>query len=64
MRFDNAFQTVNGDVGMQFVDKGITLTVYKDKKGNLITSEHATSDQSAALILQYNRRRNWYKKGV
>ncbi len=62
MRFDNAFLTVNGDVGMQFVDKGQVLSVYPDKQGTLQMTEEATTEQKTYLAVQYARRKNWYKK--
>lgn len=62
MRFDNAFLTKNGAVGMQFIDGKQTLTVYPDNNGNLIFSEEATDAQKASLTTQYARRKGWYKK--
>ncbi len=62
MRFDNAFLTKNGKVGMQFEENKAIITIYPDAKGNLVCSEHCTAEQKAKLVTQYMRRRSWYKK--
>ena len=53
MKFDNAFLTEAGNVGLQFKDKGEIFTVYKDKKGSLVCSEHASEFQKGLLITKY-----------
>jgi hypothetical protein len=55
MRFDNAFLTVNGTVGMQYKNKnGIIITAYPDKKGNLQVSEGLDDATKSKLIQNYN----------
>lgn len=51
MRFDNAFLQANGEVGMQFVVKKETYSVWKDARG-IHTSECGPVLQ-AALITKY-----------
>lgn len=60
MRFDNAFLTKAQTPGMQFVDNGDTFTVWKDNKGNVHVSEHASVTQKAAILAQYWKRHNQY----
>lgn len=61
MRFDNAFLTSKGNVGMQFVGfKNRTLTVYRDHKGELVYSEDANEKEQQILRDQYIRREKWY----
>ncbi len=60
MKFDNAFLTKSGNVGMQFVDKAVTYTVYTDNKGKLTTSEHASDKQKAVLAAIYKKRHIHY----
>ena len=62
MKFDNAFLTKAGKVGMQFFHKGKLLSVYADKNGILHFSEDATDEEKASLTVQYARRKTWYKK--
>lgn len=60
MKFDNAFLTKDRNIGMQFTDHGATFTAYKDKKGVLHLSEHATVTQKAAMAALYWKRHNQY----
>lgn len=60
MRFDNAFLTKNKHVGMQFTNHGQTFTVYRDKKGELHLSEHATVTEKAIIASMYHKRLNQY----
>ncbi|HET8689255.1 MAG TPA: hypothetical protein VFM18_21800 [Methanosarcina sp.] len=63
MRFDNAFLTKDKNVGMQFIEKDEVFTVYKDKKGVIHISEHATDEQKAIILNQYKLREHRYLKG-
>jgi hypothetical protein len=56
MKFDNAFLTKAGNVGMQFVQKDVTYTAYTDNKGKLVLSEHASEQQKAAMSAIYRKR--------
>ncbi len=60
MRFDNCFLTKAKNVGMQFVDNGETFSVWKDNKGVVHVSEHASVTQKAAILAQYWKRHNQY----
>jgi|694.fasta_scaffold01034_40 hypothetical protein len=62
MKFDNAFLTKSGNIGLQFKDKGEILTVYKDGKGKLIVSEHATIQQKGILVVKYGQMAHRYEK--
>ena len=63
LKFDNAFLTKSGNVGMQFKNKeGKILSVYKDQKGTLQVSEEANEQEKSVLVAQYFRRQGWYKK--
>ena len=62
MKFDNAFKTKTGTVGIQFYVKGEILTVYENEKGEIVTSP-CTDDVKVKLVELYNRRKNWYFKG-
>lgn len=53
MRFNNAFLTKAGKVGMQFEDGKQTLTVYEDKHGNILFSEEANKKQQDILRAKY-----------
>lgn len=55
MKFDNAFLTKAKTVGLQFKDKGETLSIYKDKNGKLVCSEHATVMQKGILVVKYGQ---------
>lgn len=60
MRFDNAFLTKAKHVGMQFVDNGQTFSVWKDNKGAVHVSEHASVTQKASILALYWKRHNQY----
>lgn len=61
MRFNNAFLTSTGNVGMQFdITKDRILTVYKDHNNVLCYSEEATPEERILLRDQYVRREFWY----
>lgn len=62
MKFDNAFLTASGNVGLQFKDKGETLSIYKDKKGVLVCSEHATVQQKGILVIKYGQMAHRFHK--
>lgn len=62
MKFDNAFLTKSGNIGLQFKDKGEIFTVYKDGKGKLIVSEHATTQQKGILTVKYEQMAHRYEK--
>jgi len=64
MKFDNAFLTAAKTVGLQFKDKGETLSVYKDKKGKLICSEQATDMQKGVLTVKYEQMAHRFYKGT
>lgn len=50
MKFDNAFKTKEGFVGMQFVSKDKrTLTVHRDKDGLHITEGFGVKDTNFCL---------------
>jgi len=61
MKFDNAFQTNKGKVGIQFVVGKQTYTVYEDHKGDIVTSD-CTDDVKQELIARYNKRKAWYSR--
>lgn len=63
MKFNNAFLTKAGNVGMQFnTNPHRLLTVYQDQKGSIVFSEDATEKEKAELAIQFIRRKKWYKK--
>ena len=63
LKFDNAFLTKSGNVGMQFKNKeGKVLSIYKDHKGDVQVSEDIDWKEGAFLVAQYFRRQGWYKK--
>jgi hypothetical protein len=64
MKFYNAFLTASNNVGLQFKDKGETLSIYKDAKGKLICSEHATVQQKSILAIKYEQMAHRFKAPV
>lgn len=53
MKFDNAFLTVNGKVGLQYKNNGIIISVWPDKAGNLNVSENCPATQEQKLRDMY-----------
>lgn len=54
MKFDNAFLTKNGDVGMQFVNKKRdVLSIYPDANGNVHISEHFSHQEKQSALTYY-----------
>jgi hypothetical protein len=68
MRFDNAFKTSRGNVGMQFTEYNkatkqvVTFTVYRDEKGVLQCTEEASAEQKIKMLAEFNRREKWYSQ--
>ncbi len=67
MKFDNAFLTACGTVGLQYRSNGnlqnangIIITIYKDKKGNLITTDGISKEQRDRLVDLYLLHANKY----
>ena len=60
MKFDNAFLTKEKHIGMQFTDHGATFTVWRDRKGMLHLSEHASVTQKAIMASMYHKRLHQY----
>ena len=55
MKFDNAFLTKNGGLGMQFTKgKNITLSVYPDKQGKLHVTDEANKEEKVEALKKYH----------
>ena len=62
MKFDNAFKTAEGFVGMQFVSKDRrTCTVYRDKDGVHITEGFGVKDADFCLNYYLNNNARFSK---
>lgn len=61
MRFDNAFLTKANNLGMEFKDKGVSFFAYRNKEGQIITSEHANEQQKEQLVKMYEEKEEIYK---
>ena len=65
MKFDNAFVTKQGFVGMQFFNsKGKLLSVYEESTRNngiiIRTSDEASEADKAQLEVEYQKRKKFY----
>jgi hypothetical protein len=62
MRFDNAFLTCKKKVGIQFIVKGETITVYEDDKGVVQASPNFPQEIQEEAIKKYHNRRKFYAR--
>lgn len=62
MKFDNAFLTINGQVGMQFRNKGELVSIYRDAEDKIHTSEGLSEEDVAKLSSRYVHLEKFYKR--
>lgn len=62
MKFDNAFLTANGKVGLQYKQNGIIISAWPDKKGILQVSDGLDRDVETQLRLNYTHHAKKYGK--
>jgi hypothetical protein len=62
MKFDNAFLTINGKIGMQFRNKGELFSIYRDAKDEIHTTEGMRDDDHAKMVKSFLHLEKYYTK--